>query len=207
MADPLHLSLWFPAFPAGEMMARAVSVLRHFPFSAQRPGVTYLAVHPVAWSEPTVLEQRFAPGVTPEEAAELAGELLHDDYAYVFEMYWDLWTPRQSHEGTEIGLEPKEEWVLEPSRVRVAVHGTGFDEGAFQEDGHIEIEFGLDTPFLYEDLELSPQGQAWVRANVQKLLELAQALGRKAGLSGRVLWSESDETLAQKLIARLQQVQ
>ena len=56
MADSLYLSIWFPSFREGEMMARAVSVLRQFPFSAVREGITYLSVHSVAWSEPTVLE-------------------------------------------------------------------------------------------------------------------------------------------------------
>ena len=74
MADSLYLSIWFPSFREGEMMARAVSVLRQFPFSAVREGITYLSVHPVAWSEPTVLERRFTPGISPEEAAEVAGE-------------------------------------------------------------------------------------------------------------------------------------
>jgi hypothetical protein len=36
-------------------------VLHQFPFSAQRPGVTYFAVHPISWDEATVLERRF-PG-------------------------------------------------------------------------------------------------------------------------------------------------
>jgi hypothetical protein len=30
---------------------------------------------------------------------------------------------------------------------------------------------------------------------------------KNTGLSGRILWSESDENLAQKLISRLQRVQ
>src|SRR5438552_16214655 len=93
MADSLYLSLWFPSFEEPEILPRAVSVLRQFPFSAQRPGVTYLAVHPVSWNEPTILEQRFQLGITPEQAAGVAVELLHDDYAYVFEAYWDLRSP------------------------------------------------------------------------------------------------------------------
>ncbi len=63
MADSLYLSIWFPSFREGEMMPRAVSVLRQFPFSAVREGIPYLSVHPVAWSEPTVLERRFTPGI------------------------------------------------------------------------------------------------------------------------------------------------
>ncbi len=57
MADSLYLSIWFPSFRDAEMMSRAVGVLRQFPFSTLREGITYLSVHPVAWTEPTVLER------------------------------------------------------------------------------------------------------------------------------------------------------
>ena len=99
MADSLYLSIWFPSFREGEMMARAVSVLRQFPFSAVREGITYLSVHPVAWSEPTVLERRFTPGISPEETADVASEFVHDDFAFVFEAFWDLWVPNDDEHG------------------------------------------------------------------------------------------------------------
>ena len=66
MADPLHLSLWFPSFDDDDMMAHVVSVLHQFPFSALRSGVTYLSIHPVSWDEATIFERRFNPGITPE---------------------------------------------------------------------------------------------------------------------------------------------
>src|SRR5690349_5077778 len=68
MPDPLYLSLWFSSFEADDMLPHALAVMRQFSFSAQQPGITYLAVHPVSWNEPTILERRFRPGVTPEEA-------------------------------------------------------------------------------------------------------------------------------------------
>jgi len=46
-----------------------------------------------------------------------------------------------------------------------------------------------------------------VRANVQKLVEFTSAVEKNSGASGRLLWSESEENLAQKLINRLQKVQ
>jgi len=84
MADSLYLSIWFSSFREAEMVPRTLSVLRQFLFSKIREGVTYLSVHPVAWSEPTVLERRFDPGISPAEAAEMAQEFAHDDYALVF---------------------------------------------------------------------------------------------------------------------------
>ena len=65
MADSLYLSLWFDDFSGPRMMAHALSVIRQFPFSAQQPGTSYLALHPVSWNEPTILERRFRPGIDP----------------------------------------------------------------------------------------------------------------------------------------------
>jgi hypothetical protein len=199
MADSLYLSIWFPSFREGEMMARAVSVLRQFPFSAVREGITYLSVHPVAWSEPTVLERRFTPGISPEEAADVASEFVHDDFAFVFEAFWDLWVPNDDEHG--------EDWVQRPVAVRVLVHGVQFDEGIYSEDGHVEVDFGLDSSFVYEGLQLSPFVEKHLRANIAKLVVFSAAVEKNCGLSGRVLWSESEESLAQKLIAKLQQTQ
>ena len=73
------------------MLPRALAVMRQFPFSALQPGITYLALHPVSWNEPTILEQRFRPGHSAEEAVLIASDFLHEDYAYMFEAFWDLW--------------------------------------------------------------------------------------------------------------------
>jgi hypothetical protein len=197
MADPLYLSLWFPNFDLEDMLPHALSVMRQFPFSASKPGISYLSSHPVSWDEATVLEERFRPGITPEAAILTASDSLHEDYAYVFEAYWDLWI-----------LSPdKKEWALQPSLIKFIVHGLDFDNGTYQQDGHIQVDFGLDSPFLQEEVQLTSEAEEHVRANVQKLVDFVNALEKKAGASGRLLWSESEENLAQKLISRLQKVQ
>lgn len=196
MADPLYLSLWFPSFDPIEMMPRALSVMRQFPFSNVRTGVEYLAIHPVSWTEPTVLERRFRPGLDPEQAIAIAGEFIHPDYAYLFQTNWDLWS--LSEESADIKFSPQE--------VSFIVHGTEFDEGEFQQAGHIQVDFGLDSPFLYEETELTSQAESRIKSNVQKLVAFTSAIEKNCGISGRVLWSESDENLAQKLIERLQKV-
>src|SRR6185312_14255324 len=137
---------------------------------------------------------------TPEQAVELAGEYLHADHGYEFEALWDLWTP-------EIGGGLDTTWRLTPQPLKVFVHGIDFDNGIYQEDGHIEIDFGLDTPFLHEELELDELSEERVKANVQKLVAFTSAVEKHCGISGRVLWSDSEENLVQKLIARLQKVQ
>jgi hypothetical protein len=202
LADRLNLSLWFPSFREGEMMPRALSVLRQFPFSASRPGIGFVAVHAVNWNEPLVFQQTFDFRADSERAIALASEFLHSDYAYEFEVLWDLWAP-------EIEGDLDARWVLQPHQVRVRVHGTDFDEGTYQENGHIQVEFGLDTPFLHEEMELDDVSEARVKTNVKKLVDFTSAIEKNCGISGRLLWSDSEEAenLAQKLISRLQRVQ
>lgn len=197
MPDPLYLSLWFPDFSGPAMLPDALAVLSQFPFSSQRPGITYMAVHPVSWNEPTVLERRFSPGIAPEEAITLAADLIHDDYAYVFDAYWDLWMPDESGR----------QWLRAPSRVKFILQGEEFDEGEQEQTGHIEVDFGLDSPFLQENIELTDEAQVKVRENVAKLVEFTMKAEKNTRATGRLLWSESEENLAQKLIARLQKVQ
>lgn len=195
--DPLYLSLWFPDFELEEMLPRALAVMRQFPFSATQPGIRYVSVHPVSWNEPTILEQRFTTGLPPEQAVVIAADLLHEDYAYLFDAAWDLWVP----------VKNEQEWSLEPRPVQFLVHGTEFDDGAFQQDGHIEVDFGLDSPFLQEEVQLTSEAEIRVRANVYKLVEFTSKAEKASGASGRLLWSESEENFAQKLVTRLQKVQ
>ncbi len=195
MADRLYLSLWFPSFSESEMLPKTLCVLRQFPFATERPGIGYLAIHPISWNEPVLYQETFDYRATPEHAVETAGEFLHDDNAYEFEALWDLWAP-----GEEAG------WVRAPRAVRFVAHGLNFEEGAYVPEGHVQVDFGLDTPFLHEDVKLTPLAEARVRDNVQKLVEFTSAVEKNCGASARLLWSESDENLAQKLVARLQKV-
>lgn len=195
--DSLYLSLWFTDFSGPEMLPHAFGVLQQFPFSGQRPGITYFALHPISWDEATVLERRFPLGIDPGQATLMAAELVHDDYAYVFEAHWDLWTPD----------ELSGNWVLEPALVKFIIQGEEFDAGAYRQTGHIEIDFGPDSHFLLPETSLSEQTRAKIRENVAKLVEFSKNVEKNSGASARLLWSESEESLTQKLIARLQRVQ
>jgi hypothetical protein len=126
----------------------------------------------------------------------VASDLLHGDYAYLFEAFWDLWV-----------LSDRREWVLQPSLVKFLVHGLDFDEGVYEHEGHIEVDFGIDSRFLQEGVELDTETESRVRSNVHKLVEFTTKAEKSSGANARLLWSESEENLAQKLIARLQKVQ
>jgi hypothetical protein len=196
MPDPLYLGLWFPDFSGPAMLPHMLSVLKQFPFSEQRPGITYVAVQPVSWTEASVLEERFMPGITPEEAVVVAADLIHDDYAYVFDVYWDMWT-----------VDAEGKWTLAPSQVKIIAQSEEFEEGVQHETGHIEVDFGLDSLFVQEGVELTEESQARIRENVLRLIEFTKKVEMHSRASSRRLWSESDESLPQKLIARLQRVQ
>jgi len=197
MPDPLYLSLWFADSAGPEILPHILAVLQQFPFSTQRPGITYIAVQPVSWNEASVLERRFTPGIEPAEAVAIAADLVHDDYAYVFEAYWDLWTPDESGK----------QWRLVPAPVNWIAQGEEFDDGAFEHTGNIQVDFGLDSPFLQENVALTEETQAKVRENVGRLVEFTIKAEKNTRANSRLLWSESEENLAQKLVARLQKVQ
>ena len=197
MSDSLYLSFWFSDFSGPEMIPPALALLQQFPFSKPFPGITYVAVQPVSWNEATVLEQRFSPGIAIEAAITIAADLIHDDYAYIFEAYWDLWSPDET----------TGQWQLVPTAIKVTVQGEEFDEGTYEQTGHIQVDFGLDAPFLQENIALSEEGQAKIRENVARLVEFTVKAEKNTRATARLLWSESEENLAQKLIARLQKVQ
>jgi hypothetical protein len=196
MPDNLYLNLWFSDSELVETFAHAAAVMQQLPFSAQVPGVSGLAVHPISWSEATILEDNFRPGISPEEAVTIAAGLPHDDYAYVFEGHWDLWSP----------LTPQGEWTLRPSPVRFVVRGDEFEDAESDVQGQLQVDFGLDAPFLYEELQLSEELESKVRSNVQKLVDFTALVEKNSGAKTRLLWSESEENLAQKLVNRLQRV-
>ena len=197
MSDPLYLGLWFPDFSGPAMLPHMFAVLQQFPFSELRPGITYAAVQPVSGTAASIFERRFSPGVAPEQAIVVAADLIHDDYAYVFDAYWDLWTPDETGE----------KWNLIPSLVKFIVQAEEFDDGTYNETGHIEIDFGLDSLFVQENVELNEETQAKIRDNVAKLVEFTKKAELNTRATSRRLWSESEESLPQKLIARLQKVQ
>jgi hypothetical protein len=115
----------------------------------------------------------------------------------VFEANWDLWTTKDG----------QDEWTLQPSLVKFIVRGEDFEEGESQVQGDVQIDFGLDTPFLHEELQLSTEVESRVRSNLAKLVEFTTRVEKNSGARARLLWSESDENLAQKLVSRLQKVQ
>jgi len=206
MADQLYLSLWYPNFRLIALPAALEKVMELFGTIAGSSRVKAAAVYPISWNEAPVYQRVYdeehepdAEASQPRQAISAATEMLHDDFAYEFELLWELWVPEGG-----AGLDPI--WKREPSIVRVVGYGPQFDEGAYEQNGHLRIDFGSDTPFLQEDVNLDEEAAAHVKQNVQMLVDFTNAIQQHGGISTRLLWSESGESLAQKLIARLQSV-
>jgi hypothetical protein len=202
MADQLYLSLWYSNFRFVELPAALNKVMRQFGSVSGHERVRAATVYPLGWNESPVYQRVYdekdaADMASTENAIAEATELLHEDYAYEFEMTWELWV-------ADGGGDLDAAWKKEPRVVRITGFGPEFDEGAFEQNGQIRIDLGSDAPFLQEEVELDQQSAGYVKENVQKLVDLTTAMQKGAGAASRLLWSESGENLAQKLIARLQ---
>jgi len=269
MSDTLYLSLWYPNLRLEALPDKLTAVLGAFAAHGGEAKVYAATVWPVSWNEAPVFQQIYGRagsgeerGAEPRQAVEEALELLHEDYAYEFQIGWSLWEletetaepfrqaqkttagPRSTPIDAAIfaqgrlstrqpladplrmtsqkdarddkskglsgfaqddsplgGLDPR--WVREVRLVRVTGFGPLFDEGTYEQDGHIRVDFGTDTPFLEEDAELDAVGARHIEQNVRQLVELTQAVEKDSGATARLLWSELGESLAQRLAARL----
>ncbi|HEY1894728.1 MAG TPA: hypothetical protein VGG62_00595 [Terracidiphilus sp.] len=240
MSDALYLSLWYPNLRLAGLPDKLVAVLSEFARHGGEPLVYSATVWPVNWSESPVFQQVYgrraggpAPtgnmGAEPRAAVEEALELLHEDYAYEFQIGWDLWELETAPTGTagpstavaaatfaqddksggvglaqddkHPGLDPR--WARGTRLVRVTGFGPLFDEGAYEQEGHIRIDFGSDTPFLEEEAELDSVAARHIEVNVRQLVDLTASVEKASGATARLLWSELGESLAQRLAARL----
>jgi hypothetical protein len=206
MADELYLSLWYPNFGTASLGPALLGVMHQFALigvtGGRAPHVHAAAAYPISWNEAPVYQRIYEQGdgeSAPQFAVPAALEMLHEDFAYEFELSWELWMP-----DSEYGFDPV--WRKQPAEVRVVAYGPEFDEAAYEQNGQIRIDFGLDSLFLQEEVEVDTEAAAHIRENVKQLVDLTNAIQKHCGISSRLLWSDSGESLAQKLIARMQQV-
>jgi len=239
MADQLYLSLWFPNFRFDALPATLVSVMRQFALISGYPEgkrVAAASVYPISFTEAPTYQRIYVNDRRAEENQDTSGsiienavaeatEQLHDDMAYEFEMRWRLWSPEPTlssstsrnstkdldeYSDTEdVAANLDALWRLQPSTVRFLGFGPQFDDASFEQNGHIRIDFGLDTPWLAETLaddQLDQDAAKHIQQNVEMLLAFTLSVEKNCGISSRLLWTESGEPLAQKLIDRLQRL-
>jgi hypothetical protein len=200
MADSLYLSLWYPNLRLAALPDKLTAVLGLFAAHGGDQRVYSATVWPVSWSESPVFQRIWGEGergAEPRQAVEDALELLHDDYAYEFQISWRLW----ELEPAVAGLDSR--WTQESRLVGVTGFGPLFDEGTYEQEGHVRIDFGSDAAFLDEGQELDSIAAQHVEENVRQLVELSTAVEKGSGATARILWSELGESLAERLRARL----
>jgi hypothetical protein len=114
-------------------------------------------------------------------------------------------------------------WRLRTHTIRVLGFGPRFDVAGYEQNGQLLIDFGIDTPWVPDPQPLNPEqptpllkalaesgldetAQIHIQQNIEKLLAFTLLIEKNCGISSRLLWTESGEPLAEKLIARLQRV-
>jgi hypothetical protein len=225
MADQLYLSLWYPNFRLQSLPDALKGVLTQFAVIAKdgKPKselgrVAAASVYPIDWTETPIYQRIYVNDERAEESTDTqaalienavaeATEQLHEDSAYEFEMVWMLSLPESEGELDTV-------WKLRPSKVRITGFGPNFDAGSYEQNGQIRVDFGLDTPWVLEDELIGDEANEFelkvaekhIQQNVEKLLAFTLSVEKHCGISSRLLWTESGEPLAEKLIARLQRL-
>ena len=208
MADQLYLSLWFPNFRLASLPEKLTAVLQQFARVSGNSRVSIASAIPLGWNESPVFQRIFVLDKRSEptedslaqNAVAEATEQLHDDMAYEFEAKWQLWQPEVGAEGFD------STWRLEAATVKVIGFGPEFDDASYEQNGHIRVDFGLDTPWVQDENNLDDDGRKRLQQNIETLLAFVLSVEKHCGISSRLLWTESGEPLAEKLIARLQRL-
>lgn len=218
MADQLYLSLWFPNFRFDALPPALACVLRQFSLISGSKRVTAASAYPLSFNESPTWQRIYVNDNRAQESPDTAGsiienavaeatEQLHDDMAYEFEMRWPLWVPEPSDPSLPLDTA----WKQLPHTVRILGFGPDFDQASFEQNGHIRVDFGLDTPWVMDDLPdndlpTDDIAQARIQQNVEMLLAFTLSVEKNCGISSRLLWTESGEPLAEKLVGRLQRL-
>ena len=217
--------------------AKRVSAASAYPINFTEPP-TYQRIY--AEPPPTNFDPTVPIDPSPDTSDERidaavaeATEQLHDDMAYEFEMRWQLWTPEdrepaygrlgfassRDEDDADPDLDvPDSSWRLRAHTVRILGFGPSFDVAGYEQNGHLLVDFGIDSPWVPdppppnppqqtpEDEALDETAQIHIQQNVEKLLAFTLLVEKNCGISSRLLWTESGKPLAEKLIARLQRV-
>ncbi len=218
MSNQAYLSVWCSDFSEERMIERYGEFLATVPFSASKPGFSYLTIRAVDPSESPIFEQdlRSVP-LDPAGIMELVKDHLHSDCAYETQAHWDLWSFDPAA-GTG--------WRNEPQPLELICYGKDYDGGAYNEAGHLQAVLGFEHFFTGHAGLLgmrrgpaavaeSPEearfleAMAWpenlekyqerTRENIRRLMDWVRTIER-AIPDGRVrLWSEGEDNFEARL--------
>jgi hypothetical protein len=216
MANLAYLSVWFREFPEEQILDRFGRFLDTVPFSASKPGFTYLTIRAVDSLESPLLEQdlRSVP-MDPAGIIELAKDHLYSDSAYEVSSHWDLWTMNAANG-----------WKQEPQPLELLCHGEDYDDGFWRENGHLQAILGFEHFFTghagllgfrrgERPVAESPEearfleAMAWpenlqryhekTRENIRKLLDWNRQIEQALPAERVRLWSEGEENFEARM--------
>jgi hypothetical protein len=216
MANHAYLSVWCKDFSEERMLDHLGKFLVTVPFSAARPGFTYLVIRALDPSETALLEQNLrAVPLDPAGIIELATDYLYSDVSYEVRSDWDLWVFDADGRGKN-----------EPQPLEIFSRGEGYDSGFWQENGHIEVDLGFEHLFTGHARLLgarksdraiaqSPEearfleAMAWpenlqryhekTRDNIKKLVDWTRKIERAVPVAQLRLRSEGEENFEARL--------
>jgi len=217
MANQAYLSVRCLEFPEERILERFREFLETVPYSAARPGLSYLTIRAVDDSQSPVLEQDLR--VTPLDASrivEIAAEQLHSDCSYEVGCFWDLAT-----------IDPSSgEPTLGPQALEIICRGEDYEGGLWRERGHLEAQLGFEHLFTghagllgaHQPSQAQPQSpeearflatMAWpenldtyqekTRDNIRKLLQWVRRIEKAIPVERAWLWSEGEENFEARL--------
>lgn len=136
MPNRAYARFWCRDFSEANLLELYEQFLGAVPLSAKFPGFYSLTIRAVGFAETPLAEHdlRLRPA-TAAELIEVCREHPGDDMLYEATAYWDLWV-------FDAGA-----WRDAVQPVTLACRGEAFDGGAFTEDGHLEIDAGLEHLF------------------------------------------------------------
>jgi hypothetical protein len=216
MSNQSYLSIWCKNFSEERLLEDFEKFLNTVPFSATRPGFSFLVVRAVDSSESPLLEQDLR--ALPLDAAsvlELAKDHVHSDVSFEVRADWDLWV-----------LDAQNKWQNEPQPLEILCHGLDYDDNFWQENGHIQVNLGFEHLFTgHANLLGIRKGQrapaqsveearfleamAWpenlqryqekTRENIKKLLDWTRQIEKALPIDRLRLWSEGEENFEARL--------
>lgn len=217
MANRAYANIWTLDFSEDTLLERLSEFVGTVPFSATRPGFSGLTVRAVGPAETPLLDPdlRSTPADVVE-AIELVEEHLHADGAYELSAFWDLF---------EFEVAQKV-WHLRPEPVLITCNGPEYDEGIAVQEGHFQIDLGMEHLFTghagllgFEDEALGePQNDEEasflefmsqpgnLRAyhertaeNIRKLFDWMDRIEKAMPVDKILLWSEGEERLQERM--------
>lgn len=211
------MSVWVRDLADANLLETFGAFLATVPFSAKKPGFTYLVIRAVDAAEAPMVEQDLRS--MPLDAAsivELSREHLNSDSAYETRSNWDLW----------VWDAAAVKWQLEPQPLEILCHAPDYDDGFWRENGHIEVNLGFEHLFTGHAGLLgirrngrpaaeSPEearfleAMAWpenlqryqekTRENIRKLLEWMRKIEKAVAVERVRLWSEGEDNFEARL--------